>query len=439
MKVKMRRKTRWVVLLLVVAAGGVGLWRGLQRLHEPERGIPTAAVRRGRLDMKVYTDGELHARRSVMVVAPSVSGNLRIVRLAPTGTQVHNGDVVVEFDPSEQQYNLEENRFDLEEAEQEIAKAKADAAVQGAKDEVELLKAKFDVRRAELDMSKNELVSAIDAKKNLLALEEAKRHLTQLQQDIQSHSVSNQAALDVAQEKERKARLLMAQAESNIQSMSVKSTIDGLVSLKENERASGGFYFSGMKLPEYREGDQVGPGTLVAEVMNLEQMVVQCKVDEGDRANMNAGAAVEAHVDALPGRIFPAKVESVAGVASRGMPWSGNTTSKFDVAITMDKAGSEIRPGLTVQTVVEGGQTKDLLLVPPQALFEKDGKPFVYLQQGGNFVARQVKVTRRTESQVAIEGVSEGAQVALINPEEQPSKAATSASNQPALVGGGGR
>jgi multidrug resistance efflux pump len=429
-----------VVLLAVLVVVGAGLARALQRLYKPQRGIPTAVVKRGRLDMKVYTDGELHARRSVMIVAPSVSGNLRIVRLAPTGTHVHNGDPVVEFDPSEQQYNLQENRFDLEEAEQEIAKAKADAAVQVAKDEVELLKAKFDVRRAELDVSKNELVSAIDAKKNLLALEEAKRHLAQLEQDIKSHSRSNQAALDVAQEKERKAHLLMAQAESNIQSMSVKSTIEGLVSVKENERASGGFYFPGMKLPEFREGDQVGPGTLVAEVMNLEQMEIQCKVDEGDRANLNAGAPVEAHVNALPGRIFPAKVESVAGTASRGMPWSGNTTSKFDVSITLDKSDPEIRPGLTVQAIVEGGQTKDLLLVPPQALFDKDGKPFVYVEQGSSFVERQVKVTRRTESQVAIEGVSEGTVVALVNPEEQGAKPGSSGTaNQPALVGGGGR
>jgi len=429
-----------VVVLAVLVVAGAGLARTFQRLHQPQRGIPTAVVKRGRLDMKVYTDGELRARRSVMIVAPSVSGNLRIIRLAPTGTRVHNGDMVVEFDPSEQQYNLEQNRFDLEEAEQEIAKAKADAAVQSAKDEVELLKAKFDVRRAELDVSKNELVSVIDAKKNLLALEEAKRHLTQLEQDIKSHSASNQAALDVAQEKERKARLLMAQAESNIQSMSVKTTIEGLVSVKENERASGGFYYPGMKLPEFREGDQVGSGTLVAQVMDLEQMEIQCKVDEGDRANMNAGVPVEAHVYALPGRIFPAKVESVAGMASRGMPWSGSTTSKFDVAITLAKSDPEIRPGLTVQAVVEGGETKDLLLVPPQALFDKDGKPFVYVEQGSGFVSRQVKVTRRSESQVAIEGVGEGAVVALVNPEQETGKPGSSGgTNQPSLGGGGGR
>jgi len=220
----------------------------------------------------------------------------------------------------------------------------------------------------------------------------------------------------------------------------VKTTLAGLVSLKQNERASGGFYYSGMKLPEFREGDQVGPGTLVAEVMNLDQMEIQCKVDEGDRANMNAGAPVEARVDALPGRIFPAKVESVAGMASRGRWWSGSGTSKFDVSISLNKSDPEIRPGLTVQAIVEGGQAKDLLLVPPQALFDKDGKPFVYMEQGSNFVARQVKVTRRTESQVAIEGVSEGTVVALVNPEQEAGKLGSSgASSQPALPGGGGR
>ena len=213
-----------------------------------------------------------------------------------------------------------------------------------------------------------------------------------------------------------------------------------MVSLKENERASGGFYYSGMKLPEFREGDQVGSGTLVAQVMNLEQMEIQCKVDEADRANMNAGASVEAHVYALPGRAFPARVNTVAGMASRGMPWSGSTTSKFDVSVTLNNSDPEIRPGLTVQAIVDGGQTSNLLLVPPQALFDRDGKPFVYVAQGSSFVAQPVKVTRRTESQVAIEGVAEGAVVALVNPEQAARAAgAGGAATQPALGGGGGR
>ena len=51
-----------------------------------------------------------------------------------------------------------------------------------------------------------------------------------------------------------------------------------------------------------------------------------------------------------------------------------------------------------------------------------------------------MKVTRRTESQVAIEGVAEGAVVALVNPEQAARAAgAGGAATQPALGGGGGR
>ena len=53
------------------------------------------------------------------------------------------------------------------------------------------------MRRAELDVSQNELKSAIDAKKNDLALEEAKRRLAQLQEDSKSRAASNDANLAV--------------------------------------------------------------------------------------------------------------------------------------------------------------------------------------------------------------------------------------------------
>ena len=434
-----KRPIKWLLVLVAIVAGAARLGTALQQLRKSPGGIPTVAVNRGRLEMRVYTTGELRASKSEMIVAPSMAGTLRIVRLAKTGEFVHGGDAVVEFDPSEQEYSLEQNRLDLQEAQQEISKAKADAAVQASKDQVDLLKAQFDVRRAELDVSQNEIVSAIDAKKNLLELEEAKRHLAQLEQDIKSHTVSNQAALDVAQEKERKARLLMDQATHNMQSMKVKTTIDGLVSLKENQQASGGIFFSGMKLPEFREGDQVWPGTMVAEVMNTSQMEIESKVGEGDRANLNAGEPAEVKVDALPGRIFPAKVKTVAGMASRGMWWSGNTTSKFDVTIGLDKSDPEFRPGLTVQAVVLGGEAKDVLLVPTQAVFDKAGNPIVYVKVGSGFEPRQVKVTRRTESQIAVEGVPAGTVVALVNPEERPQSGGSATGAQPTPLGGGGR
>ena len=57
---------------------------------------------------------------------------LRIVKLVPTGTAVKAGDVVIEFDPADQQFALEQAKSELAEAEQQIVKMKADTAVQAA-------------------------------------------------------------------------------------------------------------------------------------------------------------------------------------------------------------------------------------------------------------------------------------------------------------------
>jgi hypothetical protein len=60
----------------------------------------------------------------------------------------------------------------------------------------------------------------------------------------------------------------------------------------------------------------------------------------------------------------------------------------------------------------------NVLLLPRQALFEVDGKPTVYAREIGaaSFAPRQVKVLHRTESQIALEGLDEGIEVALVDP-----------------------
>src|SRR5271163_4275117 len=80
--------------------------------------IPTTQVRKGSLELDVNTVAELHTSRSATLMAPAINGSLQIIHLLKTGTPVKAGDVVVEFDPSEQEYNLEQSRSQLAEAEQ---------------------------------------------------------------------------------------------------------------------------------------------------------------------------------------------------------------------------------------------------------------------------------------------------------------------------------
>src|SRR5580693_5739732 len=289
-----RRSITWAVAAVVLCAvvGGVA---AVRRAAPATAGneVPTGLVKRGDLDMKMYETGELRASHSEMLIAPPIGGGaLQLTHLLHTGAPVKKGELVMEFDPSEQHFKLEQNRSELLQAEQEITKAKADAAVVTAQDKVALLKARFDVRRAELDVQKNELVSSIDARKNDLALDQAKRVLAELEQDVKSRSASNAATIALAEEKRNKAKLAMDQAQGNIDKMRVLSPMDGLVALEKNEGAAGGFFFSGMSLPEYREGDQVEPGRTVGQVVDAKEMELSAKVGELERNNIKEGQPV---------------------------------------------------------------------------------------------------------------------------------------------------
>ena len=97
-----------------------------------------------------------------------------------------------------------------------------------------------------------------------------------------------------------------------------------------------------------------------------------------------------------------------------------------------------LRPGVTAQVIIVGNEVRDALFLPGQALFEKDGKPVVYVRNGSRFEAREINVKYRTETKIVIEGLSEGTEVALVNPEGRQQKASRAAA-APVGTGGGGR
>lgn len=431
---KRARRLRWAVPVAAAAVVVAALVLSVRSMAGPSTVIPTVAVRRGTVQLSVHSDGELRPVRSASLSAPPVGGSLQIVKLAPVGTVVKPGDVVMAFDPSDQQFKVEQARYDLASAQQEITKAKADAAVQAAQDKVDLLKARFDVRRAELDVSRNELLSAIDAQKNVLALDEAKRRLAQLGQDVKSRSAVNTAALQVAMEKRNHALVNMKQAQDNINRMQVRAPIAGIVTVKSNMDAAGGMFFDGMVLPPYREGDTASPGRTIAEILQVDKMEIQGKINESDRANVNAGETVDVRIDALPALRLEARVKTVAGLVSRD--WIGDNSRRFDATFAIDHPPAGLHPGETASVVVHGNELKDVLYIPRQAVFENKGKPTVYVKVGGHFEARQIKVINASETQIAIDGLSEGAEVALVNPEAAPATRQASAAG-PSLGGGG--
>ena len=417
MRMKRSRLFVWLGVVILLSTA-VGVFVISSRAHGLEKNdeIPLAEVKRGDLELQVRATAELRASHAIMLTAPAIGGDaLQITQLARTGAPVKKGDLIIEFDPSEQRYKLEQSRSELLQAEQEITKAKADATVLGAQDKVALLKARYGVRKAELEVKKNELVSKIDGDKNQLALEQARRVLAESEKDVESHKTSGQAAVFLAQEKYNKAKLAMDQAQQNLDKMRVTAPMDGLVSIQRNMNAAGGFFFTGMSLPDYHSGDQVQAGSAIAQVVDPMEMELISKVSEQEHDNVTQGQDVDVVFDALPGQTYRGKVKGVGGMAMRQF-FDSNTQGGFDVSIQLTGTDPRLRSGFTAQVVYLGNRQKNVLYIPRQAVFLKDGKRIVYVRKVGGYDQREVKIQSENESRTAIAGLDEGTRVALIDP-----------------------
>ncbi|HTV03216.1 MAG TPA: HlyD family efflux transporter periplasmic adaptor subunit [Luteitalea sp.] len=378
--------------------------------------VPTVVVTRGDVSSDVHTAGEFVATRSQLVTAPAVGGNLRLVQLSPTGSRVKAGDIVMRFDTAEQEFTLEISESEVLEAGLELEKLDADRQVQAAQDEVNLLKARFDVRKAELDVTTNELLSEVDARKNELTLDETRRKLSQIEEDVQSRVRTSAASRAVAEEKRQKAMLSRDRARLAIDQMTVKAPFDGIVAVRQNQDASGGFFFTGMSLPDYREGDVVFPGRPVLMVLDPAAIQIRARVPEALATTVSAKQKAEVRLDGSTRAPVEATVAAVAGMADRGGFFRATTQREFDVTFAVPAMPEGVEAGRTARIRIEGTPVKNALSLPRQAVFDRDGTPTVFLERDGRFVPTKVKVVTRTQSRVIVDGLTEGARVALRDP-----------------------
>lgn len=80
-----------------------------------------------------------------------------------------------------------------------------------------------------------------------------------------------------------------------------------------------------------------------------------------------------------------------------------------------------LRPGLLADVEIIVEKITNAVNVPAQAVFQKDNKMVVYVKQGGRYVAREVKLAKRSENTMVIEsGVKPGEEIAMTDPEAKP-------------------
>jgi RND family efflux transporter MFP subunit len=409
----------WRVIALAVLSAaiigtGIGAARGLRAFIDAtaesgEGEVPTTTVRRDDVAIAVTTRGELQGGGSVPLMAPRTgAAELPITFLRGTGELVKAGDVVAEFDSSGQQNDLLEAEADLEEARQQLIKAEAEARVALERARLQVSTTEADLRVAELDQRDNDFVGAVQRRQNEIALARARNRHEQAVEAL-AHREATGGGIETQRAAVREAQAKADTARKTMAGMTLRAPASGYVELAPNTSGLTVIY-SGMQIPTYQLGDIARPGQTIAAIPDMSSWEVNTQIPETDRAFLAVGQPATIRPKAMPGREFRGRVSLLGG--SAGSAW--NRT--FNCRIALVEADEALRPGMSVDVVIDVETLEDVLWVPSQAVFEREGRRFVYRQTPEGFITHDVTLVRRTESQAIVTGIDAGARIALAEP-----------------------
>jgi len=408
---------RAAIVLVVLGLIGFGAWKMAPAVTQAKTtDVPATPVKRGDVTFSITARGELQGGNTQMLTVPMTGGQpAAITMLRQNGEMLNEGDTVVQFDTTEQEFRLREAEADLAEAEQQIVQAKAEAEAKEEETRYALLQAQANVKLAEIEMQRNEILPRLIVRQNEMALAAAKDQLQKIERDLTNRMATARSGIAIQEAAQAKAKVKADTARRNIESMTLKAKAPGYAAIQQNDE---GNLRWGMYLPPYQVGDIARPGKAVAQIPDLSNWEATARIGELDRGHIAVGQPAELTVVAAPGKVLRGKIKTIGGTA--GPPWDRH----FDCRVAIENPVAELRPGMSVQLQIVTGTRKAVTWIPAQALFEAEGRKYVYVKTPGGYRPKDIEMVQRSESQVVVKGLNEGQLVAMANPEESTKKAA---------------
>lgn len=415
MMARLQGRRRWLIggsVLFVVAAAGIAMTTRAGAAPD----VPTSTIARGTFVDYIEIRGDIRPARSVVLSAPMDSGgDLQIVKLVRNGTAVHKGDVLVEFDGTSLKQRLAERSSELKQAVGEIEQARAQMKITAEQDQTAVMKATYDVERAKLDLNKRDLISRIEFEQAKLALADAEQRLKESKAKADSNRAAAEADLAGKERKRDKARFDVERTQASLDALQLKAPADGVVNILQNPRSGSMFGDDGI---EFREGDRVWSGANILELPDLSSIHLEARLDESDRGRLNVGQSATVRIEAVPGKDFAAKVDLISVLARVDFSSGWPPTRNFDLGLVLKDHDARIRPGMSAVARIAADRVTDVLIVPVEAIFQRNGLPVVYVLNGSRFDEQKIDIVRRGREQAAVRaGVDAGDKIATQRPE----------------------
>ena len=369
--------------------------------------IPTLEVTRTEAFVRrVTAEGYLQAVEATSITGPKDSQRpMKVAWLAADGTAVKEGEVVVRFDATEMQRELRNSQDDVVSAQRQIERERTlgQSSARRRDRTAELAGVEVDMaRELQTDdlriLSRNEIIETrIDVELAQAKADHA-RQVKKVEADV------SRSQRDVHGITRKHAKSEVERAEQGLARLEITAPHAGILVLERDWRGQ-----------TLRVGDTTWPGQEVAEIPLVAEMEAEVFVLEADAGDVVEGLPAELVIEAHPERVFEAKVARVDTLAKprhQEVP-----VQYFAVTLALsetDQATMKVGQRVRATIVLEQG---DALVLPRQAVFERDGRLYVHRQDGAGFSEVEVKLGSSSAGRVVItEGLQEGDRIALRDP-----------------------
>jgi HlyD family secretion protein/macrolide-specific efflux system membrane fusion protein len=401
------------LLLLVVALFLFAHFRPGRAATNAEESI--VRVERRDFSQSLRLNGTTQASRSFVVLAPKLEGaqvgSMVITKLAPAGTHVKKGDVLVEFDPQAQTKDYLEKKGAYESLVGQVAQKGAEEDIARAKDDTAMKQAEDELKRAQLELQRNEVVSRIDAEKNQEALDEAQATIKQLIETYQLKRAAAAATIRIQEIQRDRALEAMHYAQGNAAKMVVHSPMPGVVVYNT--------IWLGGRMGTVQQGDQVRPGVPFLQVVDPSQMEVRVDLNQVDLLKVHPGQRAQMHLDAYPGMTLPAVLEELSPLGHTGQ--FSEAVRSFTARFSVQGTDPRLLPDLSAALDLDLGTQNKVLVVPRQSIGIEADHSFVWLKTTVGFEKRSVQTGRRNDLEAVVNsGLSEGDIIRRAAIEDQP-------------------
>jgi HlyD family secretion protein len=383
--------------------------------------VTAAKVEQETLGVLVTASGKIEAADKADVFPPTM-GTLDTVSVVD-GQKVKAGDVLATMDIASMRLQVAQARAGLKAAQAQldgvnkgipaaIDKAAAQAGVDAAQTAYHTALDAYTAYKALYDGEPDVLVKAsmvATLTQMLMGKEQAYAGYLSAQSGSNKLSTMSKvaAAKAAANAGVSQASEGLALAEDMLDNATLTAPMDGVVIFA----ALGAPGMDG-STPKAEHGSPVGPQSAVFTVVQFGALNFNAQVDEADIDRVKADAKGTVRLDAFPSDSLDAKVVTVKPTAIQ------TTTGgiAFPVLLSVSPGDKNLLLGMSGSVDIEVSAVSGAITVPIEALFDENGKKYVFVISGGKVAKTEVTTGALTDTRAQLlTGATTGQDVAVGN------------------------